>query len=395
MSAASPATPPAAPFLGPVVAGYCGLLIGLGMGRFGFPPLIPAMIEAGWASPTTLHLSAASNLAGYVLGALAAVPVTRRLGVRPVIVIAALASVAAFALSAIPLPGWLFVALRTINGITGGFLMIVLTPVVASTVAPARRGLAGGLSFTGVGTGFMLSGTVVPLLAADGPATAWASLAGLLAVAAVLLIWLLPRTPPPQPAAQAASARGSSWRGSPAFIGLAAAYSAAAAGYVPHTTVFVDHLARDLGFGLTIAGRVWMLAGCTAAVAPMVAGLAADRFGFALSLRVVVTLMAIGAVIPVVSGNIVLLGLSAMMTGGLMVGLGSLAAGRTREIVGAEAHASAWALQTVLFAVLQAGGAYGFTAILATTGSYELVFALASGLMFAGVGLELVTARRR
>ncbi|WP_204315065.1 hypothetical protein, partial [Klebsiella pneumoniae] len=75
--------------------------------------------------------------------------------------------------------------------------------------------------------------------------------------------------------------------------------------------------------------------------------------------------------------------------------LGSLAAGRTREIVGTEAHTQAWAVQTILFAVLQTLGAYGFTALLAATGSHELVFATAGGILAAGLAVEFLASRRR
>jgi MFS family permease len=136
-------------------------------------------------------------------------------------------------------------------------------------------------------------------------------------------------------------------------------------------------------------------AGVTAVLAPMLAGLAADRFGYAPVLRVIVGLMAIGAAIPALTHNLVLLTLSVMMAGGLMVGLGSSTSGRTREIVGPEAHTAAWALQTVAFAVIQAAAAYGFTAILAATGSHRLVFAMAGAIMAGGLALEVMTARMR
>jgi hypothetical protein len=77
-----------------------------------------------------------------------------------------------------------------------------------------------------------------------------------------------------------------------------------------------------------------------------------------------------------------------------MIGLGSLAAGRTREIVGAEAHAPAWAAQTVLFAVAQALAAYATTAALAATGSHALVFALAGMIMAAGLAVDLALSRQ-
>lgn len=380
-------------FIAPVLAGYCGLLIGVGMGRFGYPPLIPAMVEAGWATPTTLHLAGAFNLLGYIAGAGTALATARALGVRAAIALAALFSVFSFAASAIPLPGWLFIALRALSGATGGVLMIVIPPVIASAVAPAYRGRASGLAFAGVGTGFVLSGTAVPAFAASGPAPAWLALAAALALASVVMLALLPRSVAPQAAARGDPAPV--WRHEPAFLGLAAAYCGAAAGYVPHTLFFVDHVARDLGYGLGTGGWIWVAAGITAVCAPMVAGAAADRFGYAPVLRVIVALMAIGAAMPALSHNLVLLTLSAMMAGGLMIGLGASTAGRTREIVGAEAHTAAWALQTVAFAIVQAASAYAFTALLAATGSHTLVFAIAGAILAAGLATELATARRR
>ncbi|WP_439576036.1 YbfB/YjiJ family MFS transporter [Phreatobacter sp.] len=379
-------------FLAPVLAGYCGLLIGVGMGRFGYPPLIPAMVEAGWATPTELHLAGAFNLAGYIVGAGTALATARAFGVRPAIALAALVSVLSFALSAIPLPGWAFIALRALSGATGGVLMIVIPPVIANAVAPSHKGRASGLAFAGVGTGFVLSGTAVPAFAASGPAPAWLALAAVLAVASVVMLALLPRSAPPQAARRGDPAPA--WRREPAFLGLAAAYCGAAVGYVPHTIFFVDHVARDLGFGLAVGGWIWVAAGITAVCAPMVAGIAADRFGYARVLRVIVALMAIGAAIPALSHNLALLTLSAMMAGGLMIGLGASTAGRTREIVGAEAHTAAWALQTVAFAIVQAAAAYAFTALLASTSSHSLVFALAAAIMASGLAAELATARQ-
>lgn len=381
-----------AAFFGPVAAGYCGLLIGVGMGRFGYPPLIPAMVEAGWATPTALHLAGAFNLGGYVVGAMTAIASARIMGVRAAAALMAVLATLAFAASAVPLPHWAFIGLRALSGITGGVMMIVLPPVIANAVAPSHRGRAGGLAFAGVGTGFVLTGAVVPLLAASGPGPAWLALAAVMALAGIVMMALLPRSEPPRPAT--AGAPAAPWRRSAPFLGLAAAYCGAAAGYVPHTIFFVDHVARDLGHGLAAAGWIWVAAGVTAVLAPLVCGVAADRFGFAPALRIIVALMAVGAAIPVFAGHLVLLALSAMLCGGLMIGLGSLTAGRTREIVGPEAHTAAWALQTVLFAIVQAAGAYVFTALLAATGNYALVFGLASAIMAAGLAVELATARK-
>ena len=52
------------------VAGLAATLIGNGLGRFAYTPLIPALIAAGWFAPADAVYLAAANLAGYFAGAL-------------------------------------------------------------------------------------------------------------------------------------------------------------------------------------------------------------------------------------------------------------------------------------------------------------------------------------
>lgn len=382
-------------FLGPALAGFCGMLIGIGLGRFGYPPLIPIMVEAGWTSPTALHLAGAFNLAGYILGALTAIGTTAWLGLRRAALAAAILTVLAFGLSAMPLPDWAFITLRAVSGLTGGIFMIVVPPVIAGVVAPSHRGRAGGITFAGIGIGFVLSGVAVPLLAGAGPAGAWLGLTAVLVAASLVMMALLPAAAPPAPAADAIDVPDAAWRRSAPFLGLAAAYAGASIGYVPHTLFFVDHVARDLGYGLAAGGWIWIASGAMAVAAPLIAGMAADRFGYAAALRIVVALMALGALLPALTASLPLLILSGMLCGGMMIGLGSLTSGRTREIVGPAAHTRAWALQTILFAVFQAAGAYGFTALLAATGNHSLVFFSAALILAAGLAVELAASRGR
>ena len=60
------------------VAGLCASLVGLGLARFAYTPLIPALIAAKWFSPADGVYLGAANLAGYLAGAL----VARGLGAR-------------------------------------------------------------------------------------------------------------------------------------------------------------------------------------------------------------------------------------------------------------------------------------------------------------------------
>ena len=60
------------------MAGLCASLVGLGLARFAYTPLIPALIAAKWFSPAEAVYLGAANLAGYLAGAL----IARELGNR-------------------------------------------------------------------------------------------------------------------------------------------------------------------------------------------------------------------------------------------------------------------------------------------------------------------------
>ena len=73
---------------------------------------------------------------------------------------------------------WFFVW-RFAAGLAGGVLMVLAAPAVLPHVPPARRGLAGGAIFTGVGLGIAASGTLVPLLLRLGLVATWCGLGAL------------------------------------------------------------------------------------------------------------------------------------------------------------------------------------------------------------------------
>lgn len=374
--------------------GFTALLVGVGIGRFGYPALIPAIVGAGWVTPEVAHLSAASNLAGYVAGALFCAYAVRRIGARLTVVLSLWLTVASFALSAVPLPAFLFAALRFLSGLTGGALMTAVAPLVALRVDPSKRGRAGGYAFAGIGIGFILSGALVPALADRGVGAAWMAIALVLAIASVIGWRTLPPDDPPRLAREtiddiALKPEKLNW----AAIGLAIAYASSAVGYVPATVVFVDYVGRVLGLGLTTAGAVWIATGCGAVASPLLAGFLADRYGFAWTLRIVLMAMGIGAAIPAFTNGAVWLALSGLLAGGMMIALASLMSGRTREITTPSRHAAVWARMTVIFALTQAAAAYAVSGLLGWSGNYRLIFLIGGAVMLAGAAIEFGLAR--
>ncbi len=152
------------------LAGLSAILVGIGLARFAYTPLLPALIQAGWFAASPAAYLGAANLAGYLAGALLARRLADRLAAAALLRGMMLLAVAAFVACAFPLSFLWYFVWRFASGFAGGALMVLAAPTVLPLVSAARRGLAGGVIFTGVGLGIIASGTLVPLLLQCGPA---------------------------------------------------------------------------------------------------------------------------------------------------------------------------------------------------------------------------------
>src|SRR5262245_64622394 len=141
--------------LRPAFAGAAATLSGIGLARFAYVPLFPAMVAAGWVTGPEGGLLGATNLAGYLIGVLGGRTLAARLRTARALDggmgLAALAFAAcAWNSSLAWLAFW-----RMVAGLAGGILMAIAGPAVQGAVAPARRGEGGGIVVTGVGGGLV------------------------------------------------------------------------------------------------------------------------------------------------------------------------------------------------------------------------------------------------
>jgi hypothetical protein len=92
------------------VAGLCASLVGIGLARFAYTPLIPALISAGWFNPAQAAYLGAANLTGYLAGALLARRTAASVPTATLLRSMMLVETAAFFACAAPLPfSWFFV----------------------------------------------------------------------------------------------------------------------------------------------------------------------------------------------------------------------------------------------------------------------------------------------
>lgn len=376
-----------------ILAGLCASLVGIGLARFAYTPLIPALIAAGWFSPSEAAYLGAANLAGYLAGALLGRRLATLAPAAPVLRAAMLLATAAFFACAGPWPFWWFSLWRFLAGLAGGALMVLAAPTVLSHVPPARRGLAGGAVFTGVGLGIAASGTVVPPLLQWGLAQAWLGL-GALALLLTVLAWGgWPRSAAPAPAPHAARAAPAPDR---PLRALYLAYGLNAVGVVPHMVFLVDYVARGLGQGIATGASYWALFGLGAMAGPVLAGHLADRVGFRPALRLALAVQAVAVALPAMAPGPIWLAVSSVVVGAFVPGVVPLALGRVHELL---AHAdparraAGWSAATTAFAVGQAAAAYGFSALFAHGGSYALLFALGALALLAALAVDLGLGR--
>ena len=382
--------PRALPVWRGVVCAFCASLIGIGLARFAYTPLLPAIVGAHWFTPSTAAYLGAANLAGYLAGALAGRPMSARAPVTLVLRgMMALATLAFFA-CAFPLNFAWFFGWRFAAGVAGGALMVLAAPTVLPHVSPARRGLAGGAIFMGVGAGVVASGMLVHLLLRLGLQQAWFGL-GALSFLLLLVGWggwpsVAPVAAPPR---QPSAPRG------PVLRSLYVEYALNAAGWAPHMIFLVDFVARGLGKGVQVGSEFWVVFGIAATVGPLAAGHLADRIGFGLALRLAFFLEAGAVAIPALHLGSVWLILSSVIVGSFVTGTVPLVLGRISELLPHHLaqQRAAWSCATVGFALLQAAAAYGLSFVFAHNGGdYRPLFLIGSAAMVVALALDLATA---
>ena len=366
-------------------------LIGIGLARFAYTPLVPAIIAAHWFQPAEAAYLGAANLAGYLAGALLgrslAVRSPAAVAIRPALVVATVSFIAC----GYPLGFACFFAWRVAAGLAGGILMVVAAPAVLPHVAPSRRGLAAGIIFTGVGIGVVVSGTIVPLLLRQSVQEAWFGLGGLSLLLSVAAWNGWPSGPSQHTPVHhhPAAARSGSLRA------LYVEYGLNALAWVPHMIFLVDYVARGLHEGIAIGADFWVLFGIGATVGPVLAGHLADRAGFGVALRLAFLIEAGAVAVPGLGLGQGWLIASSLIVGAFLTGTVALVLGRIAEILPHHPaqQKAAWSKATVVFALFQAGGAYLLSYVYAESGgNYRLLFLIGGAAMTAALAIDLVVA---
>nr|WP_273423967.1 YbfB/YjiJ family MFS transporter [Halomonas sp.] len=374
-----------------LMTGIMATLAAIGIARFAYTPLLPAIIQEGWFTASQGAYLGAANLLGYFIGALAAHSLSEHFSPRLVMA----ASFAGIVLSFVLCAGaggflWFFFW-RLVSGVAGAILMVVGPSLALAATPPERRTRVGALVFTGIGFGALLSAFIVPLLLALSLSVTWGTL-GLLCIAAGLLCdWGVAHLDPPI----TASPRGNSPSGHAGVkvmvLLVIGAYALDAIGFVPHTVFWVDYLARENALGNQAAALQWGIFGLGALCGPFMVGALAHRVGWQGGLMIAFAAKAAAVLLPVFSLALLSQSVSSFMVGAMIPGIVALTSGRLAELVGPTAHKKLWGQATAAFAAAQAVAGYAMSALYGSWGSYTPLFAISGLILVAGFLLVLLS----
>lgn len=347
-------------------AGLCAILLGIGLQRFAYGPLQPAMVERGWVSAAQAGTLGALNFCGYLLGTLAAVATARRLGTRRALRAGMVAATLCLALCALNGGfGW-FVLWRSLAGAAGGVLMVLAGPAIQTAVPARMRATAGGLLFLGPGGGIVIAALLVPALLPLGLPATWLALAALALLLTALSWRFWPDPPAPARVRGGALPRGRAGR-------LVLAYGLGGLAIMPHMAWWPDYVARGLGRGTEAGALAWLTYGLAAMAAPTLCGMAADRIGTFVTWRAMLGLNVVALALPFAGPSIGVLAASGLIAGAANIGQTSLTLARAREVAG-EGAPRLWGTATAALAVGQVSAGLILAWLYARTGTHLPLF---------------------
>ena len=376
-------------------AAMAAYFVSIGIARFAYSPLIPALIKEDWFTASDATFLGAANLAGYLIGAFSGKWVGSRVAQHHLLGWVMLIVSASLFASMFPFSFTWYFIWRFISGYCGGIVMVLAATLILPRVPSHRLGLASGLMFTGVGSGIALSGLLVPLLVGIGLTETWIALGAISLILSIVVypFWprdvRLPATPPSGHVTQKTHAF------TLPLNSLYLMYGLVAMALTAHMVFLVDYVARDLGLGLGVGGQIWIAFGLGAMIGPLSAGALAGWIGFRYALNTLLLIMFVSIGLITLNHDLPALYVSAFIVGAASPGVVPLIAGSIHELTRHDSsqNKTAWSLSTIAFAVGQAIAAYVYAAMYAERLEYVLVFQTATAIAFVGLVINFLSAR--
>jgi predicted MFS family arabinose efflux permease len=374
--------------VGLAFGGLAAMTAALGIGRFVYTPILPAMLGAlGW-SKSDAGLIASANFLGYFVGALlAGLPFVM---LRPRFWLLTALAVSAVSTAAMAVPSDIasFAGLRFIGGIASAFVIVCASTLVLERLSGSGRAPLSAIHFAGVGFGIVVSAVAVSAMSASGAGwrSLWigsGSISMLFTVVAAMLI-------PAASEAPVASSPTAS-RAGPAGTGmLAVAYGLFGFGYVI-TTTFLVAIVRLTAEIRVLEPWIWILFGLAAIPSVAIWARLGQRIGAMNAFAVACLVEAIGVAASVEWVTITGVCFSALLLGGTFMGLTALGFIAARVLSAGNPH-RAFGRMTASFGIGQMVGPTLAGFLSERLGDFRVASLIAAGALVAAAALAIRTS---
>ncbi len=307
-----------------LVSGILSLVIAMGIARFSYTPILPLMQSDMSFSNKVAGYLAASNYAGYLVGAVLVgiLPLKkRRKAVLRLSLILSVITTAGMGLFQMYSAWYTF---RFISGFSSAFVLVLASSIVLDKLAEKEKTNWSGLFYGGVGVGIFLTGIIIPILNDyfkwEG---AWIGLSILSIILTFLVwIWLKDETSSStQNKKKEIPAHGPPTKWIPWLI---IAYGLEGLGYIV-TGTFIISIAGQIPNFNGDATFIWMIVGLAAIPSCIIWSSLAKKLGFVKCLIVALLLQSFGIVVPVLVMTEMGLIVSAILFGATFMGITTLA----------------------------------------------------------------------
>jgi len=348
-----------------VFSGALTLFACLGMARFAFGLLLPAMHQELGLGYDQMGLISTGNFIGYLVSVALSPSLIRRFRPRAVTVGGLLMICLCMVL--LSRADQLF-ALFLLYGLVGagsGFANMPTMVLVSHWFRRTRRGQAAGLMIAGNGVAIVLAGLLVPLVnTAYGWRNSWLLL-GLVSLAAALVALLLVRNDPAEVGLEPCGRReeideGMIFRssGTRILLQLGFIYLIFGLTYMVYGTFMVTTLVDDFGYSEAAAGQLWSWVGFFAIFSGILFGTISDRIGRRNGIIVVYGVFTLAYLLAGLGGVLGsgALWLSVICYGSVLFAVPTIMAALVAEYLGLERAASGFSALTLFFAAGQIAG---------------------------------------
>ena len=376
-----------------ILAGMLTMAVVMGIGRFAFTPILPAMRDAFGLSATDLGTLASANYLGYLLGALAAATPLALRWRRQIVhggMLLVIAVTAGMALTT-AMPVWL--VLRFVAGLASAGVFVFASAAVIGWFVQQKRPELVGFFFSGVGLGIASSGAVILLVQRFAGNQAWRAEWLGAALLAVFLVTPSLRWLPQETLSAAAQTRSA---GAPRAISLpmlllAVAYFLGGVGYIVAGTFIVAIVSAVPGLEELGAGA-WILVGLAALPSTPLWTRVAERIGRMTSLGLAYLLMALSLLLPGLIAAPAAAVVSTLLFGATFIAFGALAVAEAQALSPPQQAARTIALLTVIFGLGQVAGPLIAASLAGPGGDFRFSLVVAGLVVLGAALIALISA---